>query len=236
MIAVDIDKINYDDALLLQERMHKAIVEERIDDVILLLEHDPVITFGKSGKANDLLVSEEELARRGIPVRRVNRGGKLTCHYPGQLVCYVIMRMALCGGDIGKLMAKLEQIILDVLKEYAVKAEIIRGMTGVWVDNKKIAAIGVEVRKDVTMHGFALNISKSGEGLYNLFIPCGISDKGVTFLENHIPENGLPDIQIFKKKILNKFSEIFNVPKIPVFGRKDLKGLLGTAEHDESKA
>jgi len=208
MIAVDLGKVSYDEGLYYQEVLHAARVEGRIEDVVLLLEHDPIITVGKSGGNGDLLVREDELAERGIIIRHVNRGGKLTCHYPGQLVVYPIMNLNDQGQDVHGFVNNLEEIIICTLADFGVAGERIRKHRGVFVKDNKIASIGIEVRSSTTMHGFSLNVSEDWS-LYTLFVPCGIKDKGITFLESCCSDDKV-DMKTVKKGVKHHFENIFS--------------------------
>lgn len=207
MMVVNLGQIPYDEALQLQERCHAARREGRIGDVILLLEHDPVITFGRSAEAEDLLVPEEELERRGIPVRHVNRGGKITCHYPGQLVGYFIVDLEGFGMDIHAFVRSIEDTLIRVLSDYGVAGERVRHRTGVWVGNDKVAALGIEVRNRVTLHGFSLNVRENA-GIYSFFIPCGIADRGVTALEKLVPEGCAVDTGGIREGFIRHWPEV----------------------------
>ena len=211
MMIVNLGKIPYDEALQLQERCHAARRAGRIGDVILLLEHDPVITFGRSAGAEDLLVPEEELERRGIPVRHVNRGGKITCHYPGQLVGYFIVDVEGFGLDIHAFVRSIEDALIRVLANYGIAGERVRHRTGVWVGNDKVAALGIEVRNRVTLHGFSLNVRENAD-IYSLFIPCGIADRGVTALERLVPEGRAVDSGEVRKDFIRHWPEVSGIP------------------------
>jgi lipoyl(octanoyl) transferase len=211
MMIVNLGRIPYDEALQLQERCHAARREGRIGDTILLLEHDPVITYGRSAEAEDLLVPEEELERRGIPVRRVNRGGKITCHYPGQLVGYFIVDLEGFGLDIHAFVQSIEDTLIRVLADYGIAGERVRHRTGVWVGNDKVAALGIEIRNRVTLHGFSLNVRENA-GMYSLFIPCGIADRGVTALERLVPEGRAVDTGEVRNVFIRHWPEVSGKP------------------------
>ena len=219
MMIVNVGKIPYDEALQLQERCHAARRDGRIGDVILLLEHDPVITFGRSAEAEDLLVPEEELERRGIPVRHVNRGGKITCHYPGQLVGYFIVDLEGFGMDIHAFVRSIEETLIRVLADYGVAGERVRHRTGVWVGNDKVAALGIEVRNRVTLHGFSLNV-RENSGIYSLFIPCGIADRGVTALERLVPEGRAVDAGEVRKGFIRHWPGVSGKPVSAVLAQR----------------
>ena len=211
MIAVDLGKIEYDECLMLQNKLHSARVDRKIDDMILLLEHEPVITFGKSAGKDDLLVSEKELFKQGVNVRRVNRGGKIACHYPGQLVGYAIVDLKERGRDISLFVDNLLEIIIRTLSDFGVTAEKSSSLIGIWVDDCKIASLGIEVKKWVTMHGFSMNIIENKD-LYSMFVPCGITNKGVTFLESYLDLPEKLDMTSIKDLLLKNTCEIFKEP------------------------
>lgn len=210
MIVVDLDVVSYDEGLRVQEMIHAARVAGKGEDVLLLLEHDPVITSGKQGNTKDLLVPQAELKKHGIAFRRVSRGGKMTCHYPGQLVGYPIMRIETPQPDIPFLVYRLEQTVISCLAKFNVRAGRIENMRGVWVDGRKIAAVGVEVKTRVTMHGFSLNILEDNR-LYHFFVPCGIADRGIAFLEQYVDAGREIEMKKIKKAISHAFSAAFGV-------------------------
>ncbi|TFG37833.1 MAG: lipoyl(octanoyl) transferase LipB [Syntrophobacterales bacterium] len=208
MIAFDLGKVIYDEGLFYQQKMHKERVNGSIDDVILLMEHNPVITIGKSGGEEDLLIPEEKISAGGVSVRRVNRGGKITCHFPGQLVVYPVINLNDYGHDIHGFVNNLEEVIIRTLADFGIKGERIPDLRGVFVDNNKIAAIGIEIRNSVTMHGFSFNIMEDWS-LYSLFVPCGITNKGITFLESCLDAGTAIDMSAVKERILFHLSGVF---------------------------
>ncbi|MFQ3534503.1 MAG: lipoyl(octanoyl) transferase LipB [Aggregatilineales bacterium] len=188
--------VPYQAAWALQRRVAAARAADRLPDVLLLLEHPHTYTLGSAGRLEHLLWAPEELARRGIGLHRVDRGGDITYHGEGQLVGYPIVRLP-CGpdglhADVIAYVRMLEQVIIDFLVCYGVQGERVSGLSGVWVQQegalRKIAALGVRVTtKRVTQHGFALNITtdlRYFEGI----VPCGIRDKGVTRLADLVPQ------------------------------------------------
>jgi lipoyl(octanoyl) transferase len=144
------------------------------DDHLLLVEHWPVITLGRGG-------DERHVLRRSAPVVRVNRGGDVTYHGPGQLVGYPIVDLARRGSDVHRYLRDLEAVVIEVAARFGVIAERRPGLTGVWVGDDKLAAIGVGIRRWVTMHGFALNVADV-RGAFAAIVPCGLSGTGVTSL------------------------------------------------------
>jgi len=193
--------IPYSDALKLQEELVERRKRGEIGDVLLLLEHPPVITLGRNSKSENILLSKEELKRRGIDLFEINRGGDVTYHGPGQLVGYPIFDLRGFSGSDGKhktlypveFMRKLEEVIIRACAEYGVVTQRVKGLTGVWTrpiagvtasaESAKLCAMGIHISRGVTSHGFALNVTTDLKGFESI-VPCGISDKPVTSL-NH---------------------------------------------------
>jgi len=174
--------MDYEESLTVQRSLFTARRAGLIDHVFMLLEHPPVYTIGRRYKARDhLLVSEDELASRGIPVYETDRGGDITYHGPGQLVGYPIFDLSAWYQDVFRYLRDLEEVIIRVVADYGIQAERIDGLTGVWVQNEKIAALGIKMSWWVTRHGFSLNVDPD-LGMYDHIIPCGLFDKSVTSL------------------------------------------------------
>lgn len=166
-----------------QLALHAARKAGEIPDTLLLLEHPAVITAGRGARnRGDLLTAPEHLADRGIEFIESDRGGEMTYHAPGQLVGYVIMDLAARGKDLHKFLRDLEESIIRALAALGVEGRRIPGLTGVWVGERKICAMGIKVSHWITMHGFALNIDPDMDPFRHDFIPCGIRDKGVVSL------------------------------------------------------
>jgi len=199
----------YEDALELQNRITEARRDNRIEDTLLLLEHPPLITIGRSGSFKNILASREILEKDGIRVYMVDRGGDVTYHGPGQLIGYPIMNLASYGKDVHSYVYRIEQSIVGLLKqEYAVETEIVQGYIGVWHGTEKIAAIGVAVRSWITTHGFALNVNPDMNH-FAMIHPCGIMDKGVTSLSRIL--NREVTVDEVAKKYPEYFGETFSV-------------------------
>lgn len=181
---------------------------------LLLCEHSPVYTLGKSGNAANVLISEEEMKQKGIQFYKINRGGDITFHGPGQLVGYPILDLEKMYTDIGKYLRELEEVIIKTIALFGIKGERSKGETGVWIepDNplkaRKICAMGVRCSRWVTMHGFALNVNTNLDYFSNI-IPCGIADKQVTSMEKEI--NAKIDINEVKENLQLNFEKVFNV-------------------------
>src|SRR5436190_10617089 len=171
--------MDYAHALALQE---KIVVQKRDDgalqDELLLLEHEPVYTIGRTPDRSSLLGA----AHLPHPLFSINRGGQATYHGPGQLMCYPIIDLRRCGQDLHKYLRWLEQLLIDFLARYEIAATQRGGLTGVWVANRKIASIGVGVRHWITMHGFALNVCDDLSP-FDHIVPCGINDVAMTSIE-----------------------------------------------------
>jgi lipoyl(octanoyl) transferase len=177
------------------------------------VEHPHVYTLGKSGEANNLLISEPFLKQINATYYRTNRGGDITYHGPGQLVGYPIFDLEKLKLGVRAYIEKIEGSIIQSLDEYGVNASLLNGATGVWLDSntpkaRKICAIGVRISRFVTMHGFALNINTDLK-YFSYINPCGFQDKGVTSLEKELLVK--QDLEGVKKVVRNKMGEIFNV-------------------------
>jgi len=206
-----------------QEILFKAILDTKIknrredtgletDNHFLFVEHPHVYTLGKSGDLSNLLLSEEQLAEKGATFYKINRGGDITYHGPGQIVGYPILDLDNFFTDIHKYLRFLEEIIILTLAEYGLKTERSPGETGVWLDvgtpfARKICAMGVRASRWVTMHGFALNVN-ADLGYFDNIIPCGIRDKAVTSLNNELGVDKVDEEEV-KSNILKHFKVLF---------------------------
>ena len=198
---LDLGKSHYNDAWELQKRLQSQRISGQIDDQLLLVEHFPVYTLGKNTPKEHLLTKESD----NISIIQTDRGGDITFHGPGQLVGYPILDLNQYKRSISWYMRELEQLIIDVLKEYDINAGRKKGLTGVWVKGKKIAALGVRISKWVTMHGFSLNINPG-------IIPCGITEYGVTSMADLLNDD-VPNMSEIKYTLVKHFIAIFSVYK-----------------------
>ena len=178
----------------------------------LFVEHPHVYTLGKSGDMTNLLVNKEELAKKNAQFYKINRGGDITYHGPGQIVGYPILDLENFFTDIHKYLRLLEEMVILTLAEYDLKAQRSNGETGVWLDvgtpfARKICAMGVRASRWVTMHGFALNVN-ADLGYFDLMIPCGIKDKAVTSLNVELGKKEVP-LEEVKEKLLKHFKVLF---------------------------
>tara|TARA_R110002073_G_scaffold61383_3_gene154314 strand:+ start:20246 stop:20977 length:732 start_codon:yes stop_codon:yes gene_type:complete len=206
-----------------QEKLFKGILDTKITNrreelaletknYFLFVEHPHVYTLGKSGDMSNLLVDEKELAKKNATFYKVNRGGDITYHGPGQIVGYPILDLDNFFTDIHKYLRFLEEMIILTLDEYGLKAERSPGETGVWLDvrtpfARKICAMGVRASRWVTMHGFALNVN-ANLGYFDLMIPCGIRGKAVTSLNVELGKAAIDEAEV-KEKLLKHFSQLF---------------------------
>ena len=177
--------IKYEDALSLMEKRLHEIDKNKSNDLIWILEHDEIYTAGKTYK-------EDEIIDKSIKIFRSNRGGKITYHGPGQLICYFVLDLKKRKKDIRKFISVIEKTIIETLNYYQINSFPDKDNIGVWYDDdteiKKIAAIGVRVSKWIAYHGFSINIKNNLEK-YNAIIPCGITDRGITNLKNIKDQN-----------------------------------------------
>lgn len=178
----DLGRVEYGAAYALQRHLATERDAETVPDLLLLVEHDPVVTLGRRGSREDVYLTDSELAARGIALHETNRGGLVTYHGPGQVVGYPIVKLRALAGDAPTYVWRLEETIIRSLAEFGVAAYRDAGNRGVFAEGGKIAAIGVAVSRGVTMHGFALNVCPDLTH-FGLINPCGIGDLGVTSME-----------------------------------------------------
>ncbi|HYF65365.1 MAG TPA: lipoyl(octanoyl) transferase LipB [Herpetosiphonaceae bacterium] len=201
--------IDYAAAWELQRELAAQRAAEAIPDTLLLLEHPPTYTIGRSGGHDHLLVAPAELAARGATLVEVDRGGDITYHGPGQLVGYPILQIKNHGRDLHRYLRMLEQVIIDVLATYDLAGRRFPGYTGVWVGDEKIAAIGIRVNaRGVTSHGFALNVATELAD-FAAIVPCGIADYGVTSLARLLP--AAPTLDEVAGRVVPAFERVFDV-------------------------
>jgi len=225
----DLGLIDFADALALQE----SLLDENVfiksqaraasgpydgstiptKNYLLLCEHAPVYTLGKSGSADNILLSAEERVARKISFYKTNRGGDVTFHGPQQLVGYPILDLEKFGTDIGKYLRNIEEVIIQAIDAYGIVGKRSKGETGVWLDagkvgdERKICAIGVRCSRWITMHGFAVNVN-TDLNYFDGIVPCGIKDKKVTSLKQELGET--VDFEAFKSVVKEKFELVFD--------------------------
>jgi lipoyl(octanoyl) transferase len=179
----DLGLVPYEDAWRLQQKLLPLVLERKIPDVLLFLEHPHVYTLGKHGKEENLLLGEEELRKRGAQFFRVDRGGDITYHGPGQLIVYFIFLLE--DLRVKRFVEILEELVISTLDPFAINAERIEGKPGVWVKGKKICSIGIAVRQKVTQHGLALNVNPD-LSYFSFINPCGEPNLPVTSMEREL--------------------------------------------------
>jgi len=223
IILRDIGKSSFSDAWEYQEDIFKKIIDQKIknrsnenkmetNNFLIITEHDPVYTIGKSGDISNLLLNDDEMKTQGIEFYKINRGGDITYHGPGQIMGYPIIDLDNFFTDINLYLRKLEEVIINTLKSYDLEGFTIKGETGVWVkDNnglsKKVCAFGIRASRWVTMHGFSFNVNPELNYFKNI-IPCGITDKGVTSVSEL--KNRNIEMNEIKQLLYKNFAESFN--------------------------
>jgi lipoyl(octanoyl) transferase len=215
----DLGFIYYKEAWDLQQEIHSKKVSGEIEDYFLLLEHPNTYTLGKTAHKENLIGSEEYLNQNQISVYEIDRGGDITYHGPGQIVGYPIIDLNNWYKDTHKYLRALEEVIIKTCSEYGLNCERNPKHTGVWIGDRKIAAIGIKVSRWITMHGFAFNVN-TDLNLFNGIIACGIQDKSVTSLKQEL--NREISIQEVKDKLLYNFSNVFNYNKVINKQREEL--------------
>jgi lipoyl(octanoyl) transferase len=226
-------RVAYDEGLRLQAEITALRLAGRVDNTLLLLEHPPVLTLGRNARRENVLASDELLARRGVTLHEINRGGDVTYHGPGQLVGYPIFDLrSLMNGKGGRLgpvdfVRMMEEALIRLCGVYGVRAGRIVGLTGVWCGlqgladgslleqgpgtgkERKVGAIGIHVSRGITSHGFAFNVTTDLRD-FQLINPCGITDKPVTSLEREIPEGvSLPGLEEMAHQAARQFGQVF---------------------------
>jgi len=181
LAVLRLGEIEYGAALELQRRLHEARRAGARPDTLLLLSHPPVVTVGRGSRPDHVLLPEPELRRRGIALWETDRGGDVTFHGPGQIVGYAIFDLREHGQDLHRFLRRMEEAILRALRAFGLEGRRIAGLTGVWVGERKVCAIGIRVSRWITMHGFALNVS-TDLSYFDVIVPCGIPDREVTSL------------------------------------------------------
>ena len=202
ILVQNIGRKSYKAVWDLQKEMQQQRINGNIEDTLILVEHDPVYTLGKNANEDHLLQSRDE----SVDVFNIERGGDITFHGPGQLVGYPILNLSNYKKSVSWYMRTLEQVLIDTLIEFKITAQRNDDLTGVWVGDEKIAALGVRISRWVTMHGFALNVNPD-LSFYDGIIPCGIFDHGVTSMEQLLGETQNSDN--VKNMVIEKFNKCF---------------------------
>jgi lipoyl(octanoyl) transferase len=216
--VLKLGRLDYARALELQAGLVAQRKRGEIPDQLLLLEHPHVITLGRNGHMENLLANEDVLGRSGIQFHPTDRGGDITYHGPGQLVGYPIMDLRDWKRDVGAYVRSVEQVLIDTLAEFGITAGRIKGCTGVWVEQAKIAAIGVHISRWVTSHGFALNVN-TDLSYFQYIVPCGLT-KPVTSMAQLGVQTNLEEVS---ERLAEHFCRVF-----------DTTGLVAWATAEES--
>ena len=223
IVVKDLGVLSYEDSWEYQKTIFDNIISQKIknrtlkkknktDNYLLIVEHKPIFTIGKSGDTSNLLLDTKQLKSKNIEFKKINRGGDITFHGSGQVVGYPILDLDNFFTDIGQYLRTLEEVIISSIGFFGLKGYRINGETGVWVkdklnSDKKICAFGIKASRWVTMHGFALNVNTDLK-YFDYIVPCGISDKGVTSLEETL--NKKITTEMVKQKIYENFARLFN--------------------------
>ena len=223
IVVKDLGVLSYEDSWEHQKTIFDNIISQKIknrtlkkknktDNYLLIVEHKPIFTIGKSGDTSNLLLNTKQLKSKNIEFKKINRGGDITFHGSGQVVGYPILDLDNFFTDIGQYLRTLEEVIISSIGFFGLKGYRINGETGVWVkdklnSDKKICAFGIKASRWVTMHGFALNVNTDLK-YFDYIVPCGISDKGVTSLEETL--NKKITTKMVKQKIYENFARLFN--------------------------
>jgi lipoate-protein ligase B len=206
LTVADLGVVDYDDALAMQTAMLAARIEGRVGDTLLMMEHPHVFTLGRGADAGFIVSNKEN-----VPVRRISRGGQVTYHGPGQLIGYPILKLEGRDRDVTKYLRNLEAAMIDALAKFGIDAGRRDGMTGVWVGARKIASIGVGIRRWTTWHGFALNVSTE-LSYFDSIVPCGIEGCRMTSVSE--VTNRAVSVREFAGAMRESFARVFNFDEI----------------------
>jgi lipoyl(octanoyl) transferase len=215
---LQLGRVSYCEALALQQQLVELRYQQRIGNTLVLLEHPPVLTLGRNSERKNILANEELLARRGVEVHEINRGGDVTYHGPGQLVGYPIIDLRSFSPRLGAVeyVRMIEEVLIRTCASYGILTARVPKRTGVWtlpggsILERKIAAIGVHISRAITSHGFALNVTTDLRD-FDLIVPCGITDRSVTSLENEIDTkiHAIPGLEQAGNTVARHFGAIF---------------------------
>jgi len=209
----DLGLIDYKKAWDFQNEIYNKRLHNEVNDTLLLLEHPHTYTLGKVAAKENLLSNDEQLKQQGVSVYEIDRGGDITYHGPGQIVGYPIINLSLWHEDTHKYLRGLEEVLMLTCSEYGLDTERNSKYTGVWLKDRKIAAIGIKVSRWITMHGFAFNVN-TDLSYFNGIVPCGIKGKEVTSLSRELRK--YIDLNEVKLVIVEKFKEVFGYDNFAV--------------------
>jgi lipoyl(octanoyl) transferase len=246
IVVCHLDRADYESAWALQERVQDRLIAakraeppEALPHVLLLLEHPPVYTIGKSGDADNLLVSEDRLEAMGATFHRIGRGGDITYHGPGQLVGYPLFDLDRFFTDLGRYLRTLEEVIIRTCAAYEVAGTRVEGRTGVWVGpderglERKICAMGVRCSRWVTMHGLAFNVTTNLDP-FDHIVPCGIDDRGVTSLAAEGVDDA--DVDAVREPIVRHVADLFGATVTERWGEEARSFLRSVASEEAGAA
>ena len=209
LTVINLGTMSYGPALDLQRDVARRVIDREIPtDVLLLVEHPPVVTLGRTSKGANLLASPAFLRERGVELFEVERGGDVTFHGPGQLVGYPIVDLKRHRQDLHWYLRQVEETLIRTLSVFGIPAERSAGQTGVWTNGRKIASIGVHAREWVTWHGFALNVS-TDLSFFDLMVPCGIAGVTMTTIERE--RAAATPIDVVADSVVDAFSQVFDL-------------------------
>lgn len=217
----ELGTVPYEKALEYQENLLAKRIAEEIQDSLILLEHPPTITTGRKGNTENLLVREEYLKKHGISFVHASRGGDITFHGPGQIVGYPILNLKNHGMDIRKQLRMIEEMIIRTLRDFKIEGRRIDGVTGVWVKRSKIASIGIAIRKWVTYHGFALNVSTNLD-YFELILSCGITDVRITSIGSWLGNEEEVKMDDVTRSVIKNFMGVFGFEEFILKDEKDI--------------
>ncbi len=219
----DLGLIDYQSAWDLQHRLFEFRLQNKIGDMLLLLEHPNTYTLGKAADKNNIVATTDFIEENGFTIFEIDRGGDVTYHGPGQIVGYIIMDLRNWKKDSHLFLRGIESAIMKVCDDYGIATKREPKYTGVWVNDKKICAIGIKISRWITMHGFAFNVNTDLD-LFNGIIPCGINDKGVTSLAKELNEK--INIDEVKEDVVKHFATEFIFDSVKRIDKESLFELI----------
>ena len=202
---VDLGRLDYDAAFELQNRLQARQIEGELGPTILLVEHPGTITIGRRGNSDEVVAPEVVLRARGVVVRETDRGGQVTYHGPGQIVCYPLLQVEKLG--LHEYLRLLEEAVIRTIAEWGIEGYRVEGRTGVWVGKEKICAMGIKVRKWWSIHGLALNVT-TDLNHFGLIIPCGIRDRGVCSMQKILKEKCPSRVDV-QRALIRHLADLF---------------------------
>lgn len=217
----ELGTVPYEKALQYQENLLARRIAEEVPDSLILLEHPPTITTGRKGNTEHLLVREEHLRKHGISFVHASRGGDITFHGPGQIVGYPILNLKDHSMDIRRHMRMMEEMIIGTLGDFSIEGRRIDGVTGVWVKRNKIASIGIAIRKWVTYHGFALNVSTNLD-YFDLILSCGITDVRITSMGSWLGNGRSVEMDDVTRSVIRNFMGVFGFEDSALKGEEEI--------------